>query len=55
MSRLIVHSLWSRKRRLLATCTAVVLGVAFLAAHDDLRRHRQGRLPERAHVGERRY
>ena len=32
MSTLILHSLWSRKRRLLATCTAVVLGVAFLAA-----------------------
>ena len=28
----ILHTIWSRKRRLLATTTAVVLGVAFLAA-----------------------
>ena len=28
----IIHNIWSRKRRLLATCTAVVLGVAFLTA-----------------------
>ena len=28
----IAHNIWSRKRRLLATCTAVVLGVAFLTA-----------------------
>ena len=32
MLRTALHTLWSRKRRLLATTTAVVLGVAFLVA-----------------------
>jgi putative ABC transport system permease protein len=31
MLRLTLHSLWSHKRRLVATCVAVLLGVAFMA------------------------
>ena len=31
MFRLTLHSLWSHKRRLISTCVAVLLGVAFMA------------------------
>ena len=50
-----VAGIWARKRRLLGTCTAVVLGVAFLAATLVLGDSMRCGLQPRLHRGQRRY
>ena len=47
--------LWARKRRLVGTCLAVLLGVAFLAGHARARRHDARRLRRPVRRGERRH